>query len=199
MKKKKKPEPQVRAVRKQWVAFVREMVRSGNATAAYQLAYPKVSERTAQVNGARLLERPIIQEMIRDYAATVEVMPTKEGVNRLRAEVLDDKLTAERKKEILRDIAEGTAVHKELKPYYDEATDTWKSKVVRISQPTLADRMRAIEIHNRMVGDNAPEKLDHTTKGEKIGPLGSYLDFENMPVETLQTLEKYLVDKNPGE
>lgn len=186
----------------EYLVFIREVAKTGHQAEAYRKAYPKVkSMAAARANASKLMCKPEIVEGIKRLQERSAKMAETQAAKELKDQIVTETLTAERKKEILREIAEGKALYKEMIPFYDEnANDgqgAWVSKPVKFSQPTLADRIRAIEVHNKMTGDFAPDKLDHTSKGDKIG--NTSIDFDSMPIEMLESLEKFIVHKTTDQ
>lgn len=151
-------------LKRQWQIFVREMNKHGDHTKAYQKAYPSVKATTARVNGYTLLQNPTIAEKIKKRAEKIEEIATKEAAEELKDEIVYEVLTAGRKKELLRLISEGKLMHKVLEPVYNEETKKWESKVKEFREPSLLERLKAIELHNKMTGDFAPDKMEGEMK-----------------------------------
>lgn len=179
------------ALKREWQTFIREFNKHGNGTRAYQTAYPHVKPQTARVEAYRLSKTPAVLQEITKYQAKIDSMAQKKAATALAGQMVADILTGDRKKQILRDIAEGKLVYKTLAPKFDPETGKWGSEVTAVSEPSLLERLKAIELHNKMTGEFAPDKLrvDHTTQGEKVG---FSVDFDAMPVEILQSLDRYV-------
>lgn len=155
-----------------WRRFAQEYCSHGDRTKAYMTAYPNAKDTTARVKSYDMLRKPEVQQFIREYtemadAVKLKVMDKVEAraVERLADKLVTMILTADQKKEILRQIAMGELREKTYKPVWeedDQGNGKWVSKLVAIAEPTMQDRLKAIEIHNKMTGDNAPDKLQHS-------------------------------------
>lgn len=128
--------------------FVKWMAKTGDHILSYQKAFPQADRKTAATNGGRLLKNAEIAEAIRQQAEKISKKAEKEAVEELKEEIKGDVLTAAQKRELLRQIANGEEINGK--------------------RPSFQDRLKAIEIDNKMAGDNAPDKLDHTTKGKAL-------------------------------
>lgn len=154
----------MKPLKRQYQIFVREMNKHGDPAKAYKKAYPSAKPTTCRVQSYVLLQNPTIAEKIKQQSDKIEEIAIKEATKALQNEIVYDVLTATRKKELLRLISEGKMMHKILKPFFNENTNKWESTVVAISEPSLMDRLKAIELHNKMTGDFAPEKLESEMK-----------------------------------
>lgn len=152
----------MKPLKRQYQIFVREMNKHGDYTKAYAKAYPKAKVTSARVKGYQLSQNVTISGLIKANSDKIDALAAKEATQRLQKEIVYDVLTATRKKELLRLISEGKMMHKVLKPIWNDEIKKWESTVIAISEPSLMDRLKAIELHNRMTGDNAPEKSDIT-------------------------------------
>ncbi len=148
-------------MKKEWKIFVKEMNKHGNYVQAYKKAYPSAKPTTCRVSGYKLTQKPTIASELRRYNAKIEAIATQRAAEELKNEIKIEVLTAERKKEILRLIAEGKEMQKEYKPELDEETNKMVPKLVAFKSPTILDRIKAIEVHNKMTGDEMPQKIDH--------------------------------------
>ncbi len=121
--KESKPNPKARPLNVRQERFC-EFISSGESqTEAYLKAGWKVTRLSARVNASDLLTKPNIKARI----AVLRAPQTKKAV-----------LTKDRKREIMRDIAESS---------------TQKTQ----------DRLRAIEIDAKLAGDFAPERVELET------------------------------------
>lgn len=68
-------------------------------------------------------------------------------------------LSVARKREILRQIADGELEIPVKRPVWDKDQNKWVSATV-ISTPSHADRMKAIDLDSKLSGDFAPEEVD---------------------------------------
>ncbi|WP_276132300.1 terminase small subunit [Polluticoccus soli] len=124
-------------------AFVCEMLRHGNRAEAYRAAYKPQSDNPRSVESAanRLMKNPEIAEAVQ----TVQDRIYAEVQEELKARVLHETLTTQRKREILAQIAEGQWI---MQP----PPDNIEGKPTAVLIPTLKERLRAIDMDNRMTG-----------------------------------------------
>lgn len=128
--------------------FVKQFVKSANAVAAYKEAYPTATEAVAARGSKRLLENPLVQAELREFRDIMRTQALQEIKDELKAIMF----SYNEKRGLLRDIALG---HVNIKKQVKQGNE-----YVLVEAPVdMADRLRAIEIDNRMTGDNAPDKL----------------------------------------
>ncbi|WP_343302863.1 terminase small subunit [Chitinophaga niabensis] len=143
--------------------FIKHYVKTGDHIGAYQKAFPHSDRKSAATNGGRLLKNEEIAEAIRREASKISKKAEEKATNELKDEIKGEVLTAIEKRDLLRRIAKG--------------------ELVNGKKATIAEMIKAIEVDNKMGGDNAPDKLDHTTKGKAL------------PVTTVQTIR--VIHSNP--
>lgn len=142
-----------------WQKFISEYCKTGDHIEAYKKAYPQAKTQSARVNGLRLLNNATIKQGIKQFEAKVSIPAAEEAKEELKVEIKTEAFTAARKKEILRLIAEGKEMNKEYRMQRDESGKK-VPVLVGVKPPTLQDRMKAIELHNKMTGDDAPIKQE---------------------------------------
>lgn len=146
------------ALKPEWKKFIREMNKHGDAIEAYLKAYPKATSRkSAATSAERLLKKAEIQRLLKSNPE-IQQKAMEKAIEELKEELKFEVLESAKKRQILYDIA--TGVHKP-KEYFTKKDGTVGS-YSRDSSPV--EIMRAIEIDNRMAGDDAPQKHDHTVK-----------------------------------
>lgn len=140
------------ALKPEWKVFIKEMNKTGDKIAAYLKAYPHCkSRKNAATAGERLLKNV---EVLKNLKINPEIQQkAKEKlVEELKEELKVEVLEANEKRAILRDIALG---HHKVKEYFIKRDGTVGSYS---REPTPSERAQAIQIDNRMAGDDAPEK-----------------------------------------
>lgn len=142
--------------------FITEFVRSRNKIEAVRIAYPKIkSNKVAVTNANRLLKNAEISKEISTLTKQVNHISTELAVQELKDEIKLTVLTVAKKRELLHNIATGQA--KEIVQFPDRrrTIEGGKETIQTIildaeKKPGHYQVMRAIEIDNRMAGDNAP-------------------------------------------
>lgn len=149
------------ALKKEYQIFINEMVKHGDENKAIVKAYPHLKGDAKKIRTycGRLMKNIEVSTAINKKASKIAEIATNKAIEVLKDEIVTEALTAAKKREILRQIVEG-----ELK--------------VGGKAPDHIAIMKAIEIDNKMAGDNAPEKLDHTTKGKSMAPNPANLPLE---------------------
>lgn len=153
-------------------AFVCEMLRHGNRAEAYRNAYHPKSDnpRSLQSAAGRLMKNPEVAEAI--WSAQERIYA--EVYEDLKARVLREELTVQRKREILAQIAEGDWI---IQPPPDEVPDQPTAVLI----PTLKERLKAIDMDNKMTG---------AYRNENIGAQPAEREEHNLPnSETGETTE----------
>lgn len=74
-----------------------------------------------------------------------------------------------------------------------EVNEIWGG-IGLVKKVKLADPKAALDSIAKMCGLNAPEKVDHTTKGEKIDPNFGLIDYSKLSNETLNELKKMILE-----
>ena len=157
--------------------FCREYIYDWNATRAYKVAYPNVTNNeTAASNGSRMLRNDKVSAYIEEIKTKTAEMC---GISR--------NMVAER----LKQHAFSSIAHLHnswiTRKEFDELTDEQKNSISEISTSVkkipgeggsimeveyvkikLYDSQKALEMLSKMLGYNEPEKHDHTSKGESI-------------------------------
>lgn len=128
--------------------FIKHYVKTGNHIVSYQKAFPHADRKTAATNGGRLLKNAEIASAIQDAANKISKKAEEKAVEELKEEIKGEVLTALQKRDLLRRIAKGEEVNGK--------------------KPGVMEMLRAIELDNKMAGDNAPERKDLTTKGKEL-------------------------------
>jgi len=131
--------------------FVNEYLIDLNATAAAKRA--GYSEKTAHSQGPRLLENVEIQAELRKAR--------EKSLNKLeitRENILQRAYTVPLLYAEMLELAQR-----------DDLDEDEELRLIRLSNLIKgSDANKALEILNKMLGYNEPEKIDHTSKGEKI-------------------------------
>lgn len=139
-------------------AFVCEMLRHGNKAEAYKAAYKPQSDDPRSIESAsgRLLKIAEIAEAIQ----TIQDRIYAEVQVELKACKQHEALTRQRKREILAQMAEGQWI---MQP----PPDNIKGKPTVVLVPTLKERLRAIDMDNRMTGAYSIEERAEIENEEK--------------------------------
>ncbi len=138
-------------LKKEWRVFVTEMNKTGDKTESYLKAFPKCKSReSARVSATKLLQNATVNSLLKALPA-IQKAAREKAVEELKDEIKFDALSVSEKREVLKKIALG-----EL-PIEDHfiKKDGTVSKYNR--KPNAIERIRAIEIDNRMAGDDAPQ------------------------------------------
>ena len=174
-------------LKKQCQIFIDEMVRHGNEKLAYRTAYPKTINEDAIRQGCyRLSKNVAVQHNIKEQANYIRSIATERAIENLKEEIKGAALTAAKKREILFNIASGGEIATVVgKDYWDEGKQKFIHKEIPIvRRATILERIRAIEVDNRMAGDNATETLNVLNKAP--------VDVSKVPVSILLELAQYL-------
>lgn len=151
-------EPKKKLTAKQ-ETFVREMIKGTEQAEAYRIAYPNSSPAAARTSSYTLLQNPTISAAIKEGAAKIHAIATQEIVQEAKEELRATLLTTVRKREILALIAEGNILIEKKIPMFNPLAGG--IEVITISEaPDARERMKAIEIDNKMTGDNEPEESE---------------------------------------
>lgn len=124
-------------------AFVCEMLRHGNRAEAYKAAYQTKSNnpRSLQSAADRLMKNPEVAAAIQSVHERIYAEVQEE----LKARITHEVLTAQRKREILAQIAEGEWM---VQPPPEELSNQRTAVLI----PTMKERLKAIDMDNRMTG-----------------------------------------------
>jgi phage terminase small subunit len=139
-------------------AFVCEMLRHGNKAEAYRAAYKPQSDNPRSIESAsnRLMKTPEVAEAIRSVQQRIYAEVQEE----LKARMLHEALTMQRKREILAQIAEGQWI---MQP----PPDSIEGKPTAVLIPTLKERLKTIDMDNRMTGAYTAKQTAQPTEEEK--------------------------------
>ena len=148
-------------MKKQWQVFINEMIKHGDKVRAYKTAYPTAkSERSALNNSARLLKNDAILSAIKSGQAKAAELAQNAAVEAASKNELGTLLTAIEKRSILAKIARG-------EQDVQEFAITKMGPIEYTRKPNPQEISKAIEIDNKMTGDNAPSKLEHSGEVSK--------------------------------
>ncbi|RTK92614.1 MAG: hypothetical protein EKK61_03535 [Rickettsiales bacterium] len=160
------------AKQKEWADWV---IKGKTPTEAYLLAYPGVTKKTASNKGGLLGKNVEIMDYVREQQGKIAEITTKTLQDELSNQKITSILTVAKKRELLAKIASGK--------YTDEKVFIVNGKVKRVKCPaTLSDRMKAIELDNRMTGDNVQAKPNQVAKAQEVKEIIVVEDGTN-PIE----------------
>lgn len=128
-------------------------------------AWPEISRKTARNKSSLMMKDPEVMNYIRDnrdgIAKEVDTIINKELVKDVAEKKAGSILTAIRKQQILNEIAEGRAT--------SEKIIIIDGKIKRVKcKPTPQERLKAIEIANRMAGDLVKPKEAAVHKAQEV-------------------------------
>lgn len=179
--------------------FCAEYIFDWNATRAYRSAYPGTkSDNTAAVEAHKLLRNPKISASVKEQLADLERIA---GISKLKVLIELKKLgfssiahlhntwiTRKAFEELTDDqkacIAE---IDTKVKTEYEYDPDNPKEKrpiSVEYVRIKLYDKQKALESISKMLGYDAPQKIDLTNKGEKF----ESFDYSKLSEATLREL-----------
>lgn len=130
------------------------MVKHGDPTRAYMMAYPKAKQNSARVKSYNLLQNVTISDAIKEKSDRIVTKAEEEAAEELKDKIVEETLTREEKRAILRKIALGE--HDAVKVVFLKG----EAKTIKC-KPTHAEIMEAIDLDNKMTGDNAPIKTEN--------------------------------------
>ena len=146
----------------EWIVFSHEYVIDFNQTRAYQVAYPKSGYDAAKSSASTLLTNPNILAYVEDIQKDLAKLS---GVTALR-NILELKKLAYTN---ISDFKDGWMTQKDFEElsedtkaalseiqYVEKSSQHGDETIVKFK---LHDKQKAIEILNKMLGYNAPEKL----------------------------------------
>lgn len=143
--------------------FCEEYVIDWNATrAAIAAGY---SEKTAYSTGHENLKKPEIEAYIQEVKYKLEELS---GISALRNLKELAKLAYSNISDLRKDWDELTEDQKAAisELYTESIFSIEENSTLKKVKIKLHDKVRAIEMINKMLGYNSPEKIDHTTGGE---------------------------------
>ena len=143
---------------KKWADLV---IKGVNEVEAYLSVYPNASKKTASNQLVSFRKNLGLQEYIRKGTEKIaEILQTKH-VETLANEQIGSILTTAKKREILAKIVNGEI---EVEKYVTIKGELKKVK----AKPDLTDIMKAIELDNKMAGDNVQAKPNQVAKAEEV-------------------------------
>lgn len=152
--------------------FAEEYVIDWNGTRAYQAAYPKASYDTARANQSKLLANTCIQDYISEIQKDLSKLT---GVTAARNILELKKIAYSSMADLKKDwysLEDYEDLPKEVKDAIFEVQHTettfgedGKKEQVKVK---MHDKQRAIEILNKMLGFNEPNKTDLNVTGDGI-------------------------------
>jgi hypothetical protein len=153
-------------IKRSWQVFINEMIKHGDKISAYKKAYPSCkTEGSAKANATRLLTNATICQMIAKGAAKASEIANGLAIQAAGESEAIVLLSAIEKRQILSQIARG-----ELK--IQEHYFTKAGAIPYDRKPNANEIAKAIEIDNKMTGENAPEKVDVNANVETVTRIG---------------------------
>lgn len=128
---------------------------------AYLIVYPTASKKTAQNQVSRFRKDVGLNEYLAHKGKLIDTALTAKVSEELIGAELSTLLTAAKKRELLAQIANGTLEGEKI------VIVNGKPKKIRC-KPDFHDIMKAIELDNRMTGDNTQAKPNQVKKAEEI-------------------------------
>lgn len=177
-------------------AFCREYILDWNCTkAAIRAGY---SEKTAYSIGSENLRKPEIktylehlQKNIQEVAGISQLMILQEHMKLAFSSIAHLHNTWIERKEFenLTDDQKAciSEITTQIKRYNPPEGDSYDVEFVKLK---LYDKQKALDSISKMLGYDAPQKIDHTTKGESMKPkidLSKYTDDELRTLIDLQS------------
>lgn len=163
--------------------FVEEYVIDWNATRAYKIAYPDASDKAAESSSSRLIRNGKIQA----YAENIQKDLSKlSGLTAMRNLLELKKIAFSNMSDFKKDwfdIEDYEKLDPETKAAISEiTTEVTRVKLgeKKIIKFKLHDKLKAIEMINKMLGFNDPDKVDVTTGGDKLSTDPVNIVFKNV-------------------
>jgi hypothetical protein len=148
--------------------FVTEMIKHGDEVRAYKAAYPKAKNAHAIRKGClRMSQNVSVQFSIKETAERIRLQAEHQATEALKDKIVGDTLTRQKKLEIVHQIATGALEIPVKKPVWDKAQNKYVL-VPMVELPDHAARLKAIEVDNKMNGDNAPDKIISETVDREL-------------------------------
>jgi hypothetical protein len=143
------------AMKNEWRLFIKEMNKTGDKIEAYLKAFPKCrSRKSAATNAERLLKKGDIFNLLKINPA-MQLQARTITLNELKDEIKSDVLSSFKKRDILRRLAIGELLIDEHYIRKDGTVGKYQRKA------NAFEILKAIEVDNKMAGDDAPEKYEH--------------------------------------
>lgn len=153
-------------LKRSWQIFINEVIQHGDKIRAYKAAYPSCkTDGSAKTNATRLLKNATICEMISKGAAKASDIANCIAIQAAGEQEAVVLLTAIEKRSILSKIARGEFKVQEHILLKDKA-------IAYLRDPNANEVAKAIEIDNKMTGENAPEKVDVNANVKTVTRIG---------------------------
>lgn len=152
----------IRFLKPSWKIFCHDYILNENHRKAYAKAFPSCSAISIPVLSLRLLKKPLIQKYINEHADTILKEEIAEKAKIKAIEDLKDKMVSTTlsrfsKLELLSKIANGSIEIPKKRIVWDK--EKKKNVTITIMEaPSAIERLRAIEIDNKMSGDYGIDK-----------------------------------------
>lgn len=143
---------------KKWADYV---VSGKSNTEAYKLVYPNATLKTCQNKGGVLSKKGELKNYINSRLTKIAEKVENKASNELLDIEIGLILTSAKKREILAKIVNGEM---EVEKYVTVKGELKKVK----AKPDLNDIMKAIELDNKMAGDNVQAKPNQVAKAEEV-------------------------------
>lgn len=143
---------------KRWADYV---VSGKSNTEAYKLVYPNATLKTCQNKGGVLSKKGELRDYINSRLQKIAEKVEKKASEELLDVEVGLILTSARKREILAKIVNGEM---EVEKYVTVKGELKKVK----AKPDLNDIMKAIELDNKMAGDNVQAKPNQVAKAQEV-------------------------------
>jgi len=143
---------------KKWADLV---IKGVNEVEAYLRVYPKASKKTASNQLGTFRKNVGLMDYINKATQKMAQILETKHLEALSSVELDNILTSARKREILAKIVNGEM---EVEKYVTVKGELKKVK----AKPDLNDIMKAIELDNKMAGDNVQAKPNQIAKAEEV-------------------------------
>jgi len=143
---------------KKWADLV---IKGINEVDAYLHVYPKASKKTASNQLGTFRKNVGLMDYINKATQKMAQILETKHLEALSSVELDNILTSARKREILAKIVNGEM---EVEKYVTIKGELKKVK----AKPDLNDIMKAIELDNKMAGDNVQAKPNQIAKAEEV-------------------------------
>lgn len=149
-------------MKKQWQVFINEMIKHGDKVRAYKTAYPETNtDKSALTCSGRLLKNVDILKAIKSAADKASQIANSNAIQASAMSEASNLLSAIEKRTILAKIARGDAQIMENAVTKDGEIITF------FRTPNSNEIIKAIESDNKMTGENAPTKLEHSGEVRK--------------------------------
>lgn len=173
--------------------FCNEWIFDFNGSRAYHVAYPEASEETCRANASRLLANANIKAYCKSLQ---DNLAETSGISRLRVIREHEKLAFSS----IAHLHNTWITRKE----FEELTEDQKASIAEIITQTrfeknpiegeeaiqidyvkikLWDKQKSLDSINKMLGYDAPTKIDHSTLGKEIIPSAINLSIDGEQVK----------------